>query len=108
MKIKLTTVIKQSCGIKPMINSDNNQDLTLKNVCINAILSPGDKEEEALSAAAKAKLKYSDYELYKKLRDVKEVDLKSEEIVRIKKKISNIYLALVLGQAYDLLEGKKE
>ncbi|GAH00772.1 unnamed protein product, partial [marine sediment metagenome] len=91
MEIKLTTVIKQSDGIKPIINQENNLDLTLKDVCINALLTPLEGEDK--------KKKYPDYELWKKLRDVTKVDLKAEEIVRIKEKIEIIYPPLVMGQA---------
>ena len=102
MKINLTTQMKQADGIKPIANRDpekNGLPMTLKDVCINALLAPDQKETE--------KDKYSDYELFQKLRDVKEIDLKSEEIVRIKKKIGLIYPALIMGQAFDLLENKK-
>ena len=99
MKINLTTEIKQRDGIKPIVNVENNLSLTLKDVCINALLALIEKDDE--------KTKYSDYELYKRIRDVKEVDLKTEEIVRIKKKIGAFNPPLILGQAFDLLENKK-
>jgi len=102
MKINIESEIKQADGIKPIANPDperNAEPMTLKDVCINALLAPDQKETD--------KEKYSDYELFQKIRDVKEVDLKTNEIVRIKKKIGLIYPALVLGQAWDLLEGKK-
>jgi len=103
MKIKLTTEIKQADGIKSIANPDPEKKgipWILKDVCISALLAPDQKETD--------KEKYSDYELFQKIRDVKEVDLKTNEIVRIKKKIGLIYPALVLGQAWDLLEGKEE
>jgi len=97
MKIKITDEIKQVDGTKPILNQENGNALTLKDVCINALLSP-DKDDDA-------KKKFSDYETFKKLRDAnKEVELSAEEISRIKKKIGNIYPALVLGQAWEKLE----
>ena len=93
----MTTVIKQSDGIKPIMNPDTGKSMTLKDVCINALLVPNEKDE--------AKQKYTDYEVFKKLRDSnKEVELTAEEIARIKKKIGDIYPALVLGQAWEGLE----
>jgi len=97
MKITLTTVIKQIDGVKPLLNQDNGMSLTLRDVCSIALLAPDQKDE--------AKQKFSDYEIFKKVRDAKkEVELTAEEIVRIKKKIGIVYAALILGQAYELLE----
>ena len=101
MKIKITDVIKQIDGIKPIENPENKKAMTLKDVCINALLASDQKDE--------AKQKFTDYETFKKLRDSnKEVELSAEEISRIKMKIGNIYPALVLGQAWEKLEGKNE
>jgi len=98
MKIKINQEIKQMDGIKSIANPENGKPMTLKDVCINALLAPNQKDDE--------KAKYSDYELFIKLRDVEEIDLKAEEIVRIKKKIGLAYPPLVLGQAWDFLEDK--
>jgi hypothetical protein len=97
MEIKITSEIKKADGVKAIPNSENGQPLTLRDVCINAVLTP-DKDDTQ-------KQKFSDYEIFKRLRDAdKEVELTAEEIARIKKKINNIYPALVLGQAYEMLE----
>lgn len=100
MKIKINQEIKQTDGIKSIANPENGKPMTLKDVCINALLAlvPNQKDDE--------NAKYLDYELFLKLRDVEEIDLKAEEIVRIKKKIGLAYPPLVLGQAWDFLEDK--
>jgi hypothetical protein len=71
----------------------------LKDVCINTVLQPEKDDTE--------KQKYEAYELFLKLRDCKtdEIELSTEEIVKIKKKIGVIYMPLILGQAFDMLEG---
>jgi len=97
MKIKMGSELKQADGIRAITNSETQKNMTLRDVCINALLTPQKDENE--------KDKYSDYELFKKIRDGgADVDLKTEEVVHIKKKIGLIYPALILGQAYDLLE----
>ena len=96
MKIKLNQKILSIDGIKALSNQDTKCDLTLKNVCVNAVLQPGKDDTE--------KQKYEAYELFVKIRACnKEIDLTAEEIVQIKKKIGAIYMPLILGQAFDML-----
>ncbi|HDY88859.1 MAG TPA: hypothetical protein ENH82_12205 [bacterium] len=102
MKINLDQKMLGVDGIKVLPNPENGMDLTLKDVCINAVLAPtlqGDKPDNE-------KEKYEFGELFGKLRDCKksEIDLSSNEIVKIKKKIGIIYSPLVLWQAFDMLE----
>jgi len=75
--------------------------LDLKKVCITAVLQSKKEDTE--------KQKYEDYELFVKIRDckTKEIELTTEEIVKIKKKIGAIYKTLILGQSWDFLEAKK-
>ena len=100
MKIKLNQKIISVDGIKPLPNTETKCDLTLRDVCINAVLQPAKDDVE--------KQKYAAYELFVKIRDCKtnELELSTNEIVQIKKKIGLIYMPLILGQAFDLLEGK--
>ena len=100
MKIDILQKILSVDGIKALSNQETKCDLTLKEVCITAVLQPGKDDTE--------KQKYAAYELFVKIRDCKtnELELSTEEIVQIKKKIGLIYVPLILGQAFDLLEGK--
>ena len=99
MKIKLDQKIMSADGIKAISSQDTKCDLVLKDVCINAILHSEKDDTE--------KQKYEAYELFVKLRDSqKEIELTVEEVVKLKKKIGVIYMPLILGQAWDMLEGK--
>lgn len=101
MKIDLTQKIMGVDGIKALENVDTKCDLTLKDVCINAILFPEENQKDP-------KEKYNDYEIFIKLRDAtKEVELTSEEISRIKELSVLVLGKLVYGQVCDLLEKKE-
>lgn len=106
MKINLYQKIISVDGIKAIPNPENGMDLILKDVCINAVLAPRLQDEKADSE----KDKYELGELFSKLRDckTKEIDLSSDEIVKIKKKIGIIYPPLILWQAFNMLEKKGE
>jgi len=100
MKIDVTKKIKGLDGRKALPNSETMQDLTLRDVSINAILAPEEKQKDG-------KGKYTDYEIFIKLRDAKkEVELSSEEISRIKEKGAVVLGVLVYGQVHDYLEQK--
>ena len=85
---------------------------TLKSVCIDALLFPktiinpktgiaeeGDTFEEKMG-------KYRIYEKFE--NNVKEVELTSEEITKIKRLISDIKTQLVVGRVNDMLEQKEK
>lgn len=77
-----------------------NQAGTLRDACINSllVLMDGDTEKQKLER----------YEVFKKIRDAKtEVELKAEEIVTIKRSIGKHQPPLILGQCFEMLEGKK-
>jgi len=91
MKIKINTQLTGAEGklIDPA--------LTLKEVCINSILTPIQEDKE--------KTKLDKYDIFKKLRDAKiEVELKAEEIVVIKKAIGLLQPPLIMGQCFEMLE----
>jgi len=96
MKIKLNSKLIGVDGIKPLPNPDNGKDLTLKDVCINAILQP--RKDDTGKQKAEA------YELFLKIRDVNEIDLSVEQVAQIKKNIGEIYAPLISGQAWQILD----
>ena len=100
MKIKLNQKILGVDGIKALPNQETKCDLTLRDVSINAILALEEKQSDT-------KKKYTDYEIFVKLRDAKkEIELSSEEISRIKEKGAVVLGVLVMGQVFDMLEQK--
>ena len=96
MKVQISTKLK---GIKGEPINDNGQVLTLKDIVINGVLSPVDGDDE--------KKKWEKYEIFKKVRDAKDVaDLTAEEITVIKKCIAKMSPPLIMGQAFEIIEGK--
>jgi hypothetical protein len=99
MKIKLNQELKGVDGIETL-KGDKGRALTFKDICVNAILTPEQGEDE--------KKKYERYELFKKIREGgAEVDLKVEEVVLIKKSIGKVNPPLVMGQCWEILEQEK-
>ena len=98
MKININQKILSVDGIKALSNQDTKCALTLRDVCINAVLQPEKDDTE--------KQKYEAYELFIKIRDCKtaEIELTIEEVAKIKKKIGLIYMPLIMGQAWNMLE----
>ena len=101
MKIDILQKIIGVDGIKALPNTETKRDLTLKDICINSILAQEEKQKDG-------KEKYTDFEIFIKLRDAKkEVELSSEEISRIKEKGNLVLGVLVYGQLCDYLEKKE-
>jgi hypothetical protein len=99
MKIAVSTVLKGVDGVE-ILKGEKGRPLTIKDICINAVLTPVQEDNQ--------ESKWIKYEIYKKLRDVKdEVDLKVEDIALIKKLIGKISPPLIMGQCFELLESGK-
>jgi hypothetical protein len=101
MKINVLVKLKDIDGTD-IIPTANAKPMTLKDVIFNSILSPSQDDDE--------KKKYEKYEIFKKVKEAGKdglVELKAEEITTIKKSIGKVQPPLVLGQAFDLLEGKQ-
>jgi len=96
MKIKVNETFKGIDGIQPL-PSETGRVLALKDICINAILTPEEKDDE--------KKKLEKYSIFKKLRASSEdVVLTAEEITIIKRSIARVYAPLIMGQAFEMLE----
>lgn len=96
MKIKINETIKGIDGIQPL-HGEGDASLTLKDICINALLTPDKDDDE--------KKKIQRYEIFKKLRAcTEEAVLTTEEISVIKRGIGKINVPLIVGQAFELLE----
>jgi hypothetical protein len=102
MKIDLTVILKSLDGeVLEEKTKDKLVPITLKSVCVNAMLSmtDEDRQEQGTSKAERYKLAF-------KLSEGGNQDLSTDEIVKIKERIGKIYIPLIVGRAYDLLEGK--
>ena len=76
--------------------------ITLKKACIDALLGMTDKDK-AIDGTKKFEL----YDLAIRLNKGGDISLKAEEVVLLKQRIGAIYLPLIVGRCYDLLECKK-
>jgi len=96
MKIKLNEVLKDIDGKTSL--KLQNKVMTLKDVSIQAILTPGKDE--------RPEQKYKNYEIFRKLSEGGEIDLSVEDISYLKRKIGELFPPLIMGQAWDILEKK--
>ena len=98
MKIQINQILTGINGQDPII--ENGRPLTLKDIIISAVLTPMQEDDQ--------KKKFEKWDVFKKIRDVQEdAHFTSEEIVLIKSGIGKIHPPLILGQAFEMLEGGK-
>ena len=95
MKINFNQPIKN-------IQGEEIKDLTLKTVSVEALLATF-SDEQSLSGEEKAKR----YLLATRIYANDELDLTVEEIAKIKQLIGKGYGPLVVGQAWEILEGRE-
>ena len=96
MKINFNQPIKN-------IQGEEIKDLTLKTVSVEALLA-NFSDEQSLSGEKKAKRYVLATRIY---ANPEELDLTIEEIAKIKQLIGKGYGPLIVGQAWDMLEGNK-
>ena len=78
-------------------------DLTLEEVCTQALLTPY-QDETAITGEEKAQ-RYQIAKTIARTAAGETTVLKSEDILAIKKLLPKLYAPLIVGQAFDLLEG---
>jgi hypothetical protein len=97
MKIKINQKLKDKDG-KEIVETPNPA-LTLRDVSVISILNPKQGDDEQVKAEK--------YSIWKKLRDSKtEVELTAEEITLLKKCIAYFQPQLIMGQCFEMIEGK--
>jgi hypothetical protein len=84
---------------KPIMET-KDKPLLLDKVCVNALLQEVPNEQTTGEA------KLLRFKLAKKIYGVSEVEVTAEEIVLIKDRVGKQYLPLIVGQVYEILEGK--
>jgi len=83
-----------------VLQDSATQKITLKNISVNALLTPADEK-----LAGEEKLKR--YNLAQKIyASTAGIDMTTEEIALVKKLIGEIYPPLIVGQTWAMLEGK--
>lgn len=100
MKVKINTTLKGVDGVKELPNPETKSALTLKDILISSLLTPDEKDDE--------KKKFEKWEIFKKIRDAQdgEAELTIEEMALVKKGVGKFQPPLILGQCFELLEGK--
>ena len=98
MKINLDYTFHQLSG-EPVRWKDDTQDLTLKTVLAESLLSS--YKDEQIEGAEKA----SRYKLAMRIFKANDdVELSAEEIVLLKRLIAKMFSVLVTGQAWEYIE----
>ena len=99
MKINFQQEILGMDG-KPL-KDEKDASLLLENIAVNALLAA--TQDDKADGVAKAKR----FALAMKINNVTEpVEVTAEEITMIKDLVGKVYMTLVVGRAYDLLEQK--
>jgi len=82
---------------------DSNISLTVKDVCIQALLANFTTEDNKIDGAEK----YKRFKLAQRLENNQNsvIGLNAEEVTLIKKLLGMAFTTLIVGQVYDLLEG---
>jgi len=101
MLVKVNVPLKTLDGqvMKDNDGQGNAIDATVKMAIVNAILAPVQKE----SGVDKVKK----FDLAQRIYKSDEVDLTAEEISLIKERVGESFPPIVVGQIWNLLEGKE-
>jgi hypothetical protein len=103
MKINFNQSIKQLGKDEPLLKPNSKEAFCLKDAAIDSLLAPTPPGERQ-SGEEKAKHYLMAMRIYTNPEDV---DFTVEEISKIKQVIGNGYAPLVVGQAWEMLEGIK-
>ena len=99
MKLELDAVIKNIDETPIKVDTDKEKILTLKDVCINSLLAMFDEEKHDDGTK-----KVSRFTLAMKLQGG-DGDVTVEEMATIKERIGKMYMTVIVGRAYALIEG---
>lgn len=106
MKYDFTTVVKDLSGVS--IKNEKGEELTLKYATQNALFAMTQED-----SGTTGEEKYTRYRLASKVNKDGLVDLRSEDVTKLKERIGKAYGPLVVGFAFDffespIIEEKKE
>jgi len=102
MKMDINQKLLGVDGVE-VLKGEKGMPLTLKDICIGALLTPNQQDAE--------KVKWDKYEVFKKLRDAQKqddkiiVEIRSEEITMLKVAVGKTQTPLIMGQCWEMLEG---
>lgn len=110
-KINMTKVFKSFYGDSDLLSATPKEDgtpqsLTMREVCIEALLStyPDEAQLTGQEKFARYKLARSLEENLATVEDTPLTQVSSEDVVLLKGLIAKKYVPLVIGQAFEILE----
>ena len=98
MKLNIDQVLSGLDGAP--LTADGDQPLTLKVVVANALLQPQQEDPQVQGLA------YRLYTLAQTIHAGEQVELEAADIDLIKKRLERVYPPIVVGQSWNMLEGK--
>ncbi len=103
MKIKTNVKLRSFDGevLKDNDGKGNVIDATLKNAIVNALLAPLGQGKAEIGTD-----KVKKFDLAQQIYNNDEVELTVEEVTLIKERVGEVFGAIVVGQVFNLLEGK--
>lgn len=99
MKIDFTKALMTVEGTE-LKNKDTGELITLRQIAVNSAL--GDHPTDAALTGIE---KYNRWELARRIQTQETLDMSSEEITKLKELIGKHYGPVILGPAYNILEG---
>lgn len=100
MKIVFSAALCTLAGAQMMMSSEDETPATLGLVCIQAVLThlPDDPKTPGLSAKL--------FGLAIRLNGADEVEIDAADVDLLKRRLESIFPPLIVGQAWNLLEGR--
>lgn len=98
---------KKSTKAGKQIEEEIMEDMRLKHICIDALLNP-EPTPDGRPINVEGSKKFERWELASKIYTANGIiELKSEEIAQLKELIGKAYGPIIVGQAWEALEGKR-
>lgn len=97
MKIDFTKKFTNFDG-KPLTDQSSNKELTLGEICVEALLAVDNKE--VLDGVEKVRR----YDLASEIHKGKKESLSAEEVVLLKELVGKYFTTIIVGQALPLLD----
>ncbi len=100
MKIDFSAELRTLAGAQMMMSSEDETPASLGLVCIQAVLThlPDDPKVPGLSAKL--------FALAVRLNGAGDVEIEAADIDLLKRRLESLFPPLIVGQAWNLLEGR--
>ena len=83
---------------KNLLLDEKNKPVILKDILVNTVLNEVEKDEDKLA----------NFKMAMKIQNSNDtVDLSTEELGKLQQKIRKLYNTLIVGQVFEILEGRE-